>query len=79
MYLFMHWLDWFCQNNRAMKLKELLQKVLSTAPDSALTDAERAMFDRIVARFAEKTEVLSAVGMKEGLGEDAELFIVKSC
>lgn len=39
----------------------------------------REIFDRIVTRFAEKTEVLSAVGTKEGLGEEAELFIVKSC
>ena len=52
--------------------------ILSTAPDSPLTDAERAMFDRIVTRFAEKTEVLSAVGTQEGLGTEAELFIVKS-
>ena len=52
--------------------------VLSTATDSPLTDAEREIFDRIVTRFAENTEVLSAVGTKEGLGEEAELFIVKS-
>ena len=52
--------------------------VLTTAPDCPLTDAERAMFDRIVARFAEKTEVLSAVGTKEGWGTEAEWFIVKS-
>ena len=54
--------------------------VLSTAPDCPLTDAEREIFDHIiVTRLAEKTEVLSAVGTKEGLGEEAELFIVKSC
>ena len=53
--------------------------ILSTAPDCPLTDAEREIFDRIVTRLAEKTEVLSAVGTKEGLGEEAELFIVKSC
>ena len=53
--------------------------ILSTATDCPLTDAERAMFDRIVARFAEKTEVLSAVGIEDGLGKEAESFIVKSC
>ena len=52
--------------------------VLSTSPDCPLTDTERAMFDRIVARFAEKTEVLPAIGTKDGLGEEAEMFIVNS-
>lgn len=52
--------------------------VLSTSPDCPLTDTERAMFDRIVARLAEKTEVLPAIGTKDGLGEEAETFIVKS-
>ncbi len=53
--------------------------VLTTTPDCPLTEAEHAVFGRIVALFAEKTEVLSAVGTKEELGEEAELFIVKSC
>ncbi len=52
--------------------------VLTTAPDCPLTEAEHAVFDRIAALFAERTEVLSAVGTKEGLGEEAELFIVRS-
>ena len=53
--------------------------VLTTVPDCPLTNAERAMFDHIVALFTENTEVFSAVGTKEGLGTEAELFIVKSC
>ncbi len=52
--------------------------VLSTAPDCPLTGTEQQMFERIIARFAEKTEVLSAVGVKAGLEEEAELFIIKS-
>jgi len=52
--------------------------VLSTSPDCPLTDVERSTFNRIIALFAKKTEVLSAVGIKEELGEEAELFIVKS-
>lgn len=52
--------------------------VLSTSPDYPLTDVERNTFNRILALFAKKTEVLSAVGIKEELGEEAELFIVKS-
>ncbi len=52
--------------------------VLTTAPDCPLTGTEQQMFERIIARFAEKTEVLSAVGVKAGLEEEAELFIIKS-
>lgn len=52
--------------------------VLSTSPDCPLTDVERNTFNRMIALFATKTEVLSAVGIKEELGEEAELFIVKS-
>lgn len=53
--------------------------VLSTSPGCPLTDAERAVFSRMVALLADKTEVLPAVGTKAELGEEAELFIVKSC
>ena len=52
--------------------------VLSTAPNYPLTATEQQMFDRIIARFAEKTEVRSAVGVKADLEEEAELFIIKS-
>lgn len=52
--------------------------VLSTSPDCPLTDVERNTFNRIIALFAKKTEVLSAVGIKEEMGEEVELFIVKS-
>lgn len=52
--------------------------VLSTAPDCPLTVTEQQMFERIIARFAEKTEVLSAVGVKAGLEDEVELFIIKS-
>ncbi len=52
--------------------------VLSTAPDYPLTATEQQMFERIIARFAEKTEVLSALGVNAGLEEEAELFIIKS-
>lgn len=52
--------------------------VLSTSPDCPLTDVECSTFNRIIALVAKKTEVLSAIGIKEELGEEAELFIVKS-
>ena len=52
--------------------------VLSTAPNYPLTETECATFNRIIALFADKTSVLSAVGTKETLGKEAELFIVKS-
>lgn len=52
--------------------------VLSTAPDYPLTATEQQMFERIIAQFAEKTEVLSAVGVKADLEDEAELFIIKS-
>ena len=52
--------------------------VLSTAPNYPLTATECATFNRIIALFADKTEVLSAVGTKETVGEEAELFIIKS-
>ena len=52
--------------------------VLSTAPNYPLTATEQQMFDRIIARFVEKTEVLSTLGVNAGLEEEAELFIIKS-
>lgn len=51
--------------------------VLSTAPDYPLTATEQQMFERIIVRVVEKTEVLSALGVNAGL-EEAELFIIKS-
>lgn len=53
--------------------------VLSTSLDCPLTDVECSTFNRILALFAKKTEVLSAVGTNADLEEEAELFIVKSC
>ena len=52
--------------------------VLSTAPNYPLTATEQQMFERIIAQFAEKTEVRSAVGVKADLDDEAELFIIKS-
>ncbi len=52
--------------------------VLSTAPNYPLTATEQQMFERIIAQFAEKTEVRSALGVNAGLEEEAELFIIKS-
>jgi len=52
--------------------------VLSTAPDCPLTITEQQMFEHIITRFAEKTEVLYSDGTKDDLGEEAELFIIKS-
>ena len=52
--------------------------ILSTAPDWPLTVSERQSFEHIVAKFSEKTEIVSAVGTMADLGEEAELFILKS-
>lgn len=52
--------------------------ILSTAPDWPLTGSERQSFEHIVAKFSEKTEIVSAVGTMADLGEEAELFILKS-